>query len=277
MTRCQQLVFLSGRRRFKEGREEVEDDHRRGRPSTSGTDEDVEHVRQKAWSDRCLTVGMIADKLGMNSERVWRIITEDLGIRKICAKMVPRLLNEEQKERHVQVCQDILEQLETEPNLLKRVVTGDESWIFEYDPLTKRQSLEWKSALLPKPKKVSVFKSKTKVMLIAFFDVHGIFHAEFLPQSQTINQHIYKNILRRLMRSVKEKRRELWETRSWLLYHDNAPAHNALGIREFLAKDNIAVLEQPPYSPDLGPYAEISLVARSRKSFYLLIVALEVA
>ena len=32
---------------------------------------------------------------------------------------------------------DILEQLETEPNLLKRVVTGDESWIFEYNPLTK--------------------------------------------------------------------------------------------------------------------------------------------
>ena len=50
-------------------------------------------------------------------------------------------------------------------------------------------------------------------MLIAFFDVHGIVHAEFLPQSQTINQHVYKNILRRLMHSVREKRRELWETR----------------------------------------------------------------
>ena len=43
--------------------------------------------------------------------------------------MVPRLLNKEQKERRVQVYQDILEQLETESNLLKRVVTGDESWI----------------------------------------------------------------------------------------------------------------------------------------------------
>ena len=89
-------------------------------------------------------------------------------MRKICAKMVPRLLNEGQKERRVQVCQDTLEQLETEPNLLKKVVTGDESWVFEYDPLTKRQSLEWKSALSPRPKKARVFKSKTKVMLIAF-------------------------------------------------------------------------------------------------------------
>ena len=216
--------FFEWHRRFKEGREEVEDDHRSGRPSTSRTDENVEGVRQKVRSDRRLTVKMIADELGIISERVWRIITED---QKICAKMVPRLLKEGQKERRVQVCQDILEQLKTEPDLLKRVVTGDESWIFTYDPLTKRQSLEWKSALSPRPKKARVFKPKTKVILMAFFDVHGIVHAEFLPQSQTINQQVYKNILRRLMRSVREKRRELWETKSWLLDHDNAPAHTA--------------------------------------------------
>ena len=218
-------------RRFEEGREEVKDDHRSGRPSTSRTDENFERVRQKVRSDRRLTVKMIADELRINSERVWRIITENPGMRRICAKMVPRLVNEGQKERRVQVCQDILEQLETEPKLLKRVVTGDKSWIFEYDPLTK-----WKSALSPRPKKARVFKTKTKVMLIAFFDVQGIVHAEFLPQGQTINQHVYKNILRRLMRSVREKRRELWETKPWLLHHDNVPAHNALGIREFLAK-----------------------------------------
>ena len=55
-------------RRFKEGREEVEDDHRSGRPSTSRKDKNVERVRQKVRSDRRLTVRMIADELGMNSE-----------------------------------------------------------------------------------------------------------------------------------------------------------------------------------------------------------------
>ena len=43
-------------RRFKEGREEVLNDHRSGRPSTSRTDETVERVRQKVRSDRRLTV-----------------------------------------------------------------------------------------------------------------------------------------------------------------------------------------------------------------------------
>ena len=37
-----------------------------------------------------------------------------------------------------------------------------------------------------------------------------------------------------------------------MLHHDNAPSHNALSIREFLAKNNIAVMDQPPYSPDLA-------------------------
>ena len=63
-------------RRFKEGREEMEDDHRSGKPSTSRTDKNVEHVKQKVLSDRRLTVRMIADEMGMNSERVWRIITQ---------------------------------------------------------------------------------------------------------------------------------------------------------------------------------------------------------
>ena len=96
-------------RRFKEGREEGEDDHRSGKPSTSRTDENVERVRQKVRSNCRLAVRMIADELGMNSDRVWTIIMEDLGMRKICTKMVPGLLNEGQKERRVQVCQDILE------------------------------------------------------------------------------------------------------------------------------------------------------------------------
>jgi len=89
-------------KRFKDGREEMEDDHRTGRPSISRTEENIQHLREKVGSDRRLTVTMIANELDINSERVRRIITEDLEMRKICAKMVPRLLNEGQKEWRVQ-------------------------------------------------------------------------------------------------------------------------------------------------------------------------------
>ena len=144
---------------------------------------------------------------------------EELGIRKICAKMVSRLLADDQKERYVEVCQDILTRLETDPNLLGRTITSDESWIFEYDSFTKQQSLEWKSSTSPRPKKARMSKSKVKVMLIAFFDVRGIVHKEFLPQGQTINQRhsaVFDAV------SVCEKRQELWDEKSWVLHHDNA-------------------------------------------------------
>ena len=96
-------------RRFKEGREDVDDDPRAGRPSTSKTEENIERVRQVVRGDRRLTVRIIADEVGMNHNAVWEIITEDLGMRKICAKMVPKLLSNDQKDRRKQVCQDVIE------------------------------------------------------------------------------------------------------------------------------------------------------------------------
>ena len=98
-------------KRFEDGKEDVEDDPRNERPTTSRTNKNVEGVRKKVRSDHRLTVRMIADELSMNSKRVLRIITKDLGMRKICAKMIPRLLNDGQKKHRVQVCQDILRQL----------------------------------------------------------------------------------------------------------------------------------------------------------------------
>ena len=174
-------------------------------------------------------------------------------MRKLCAKMVPKILSEYQRQRRFTVCQDITEHLEAEPDLLNSVITGDEAWVFKYDPETKRQSHEWKSYGSPKPKKARKSKSKVKLMLIVFFDIQGIVHFEFLPQGQTVNQTVYKEILRRLVKSVRDKRWSLWETNAWALHHDNAPAHTALSICQFFAERNIATLVHSPYSPNLAP------------------------
>ena len=165
----------------------------------------------------------------------------------------------------MQVCQNIIEYLQNEPDLLRRVITSHETWTFEYDPEIKCQSSQWKSPTSPRPKKARRSKSKVKVMLITFFDVRSIVHCEFLLQGQTINQQVYRKILRRLLRSVRGKKRELWQGKLWLLQHDNTPAHNVLSIWQFLAGKNIAVLEQPPYSPDLAP-CDLFLFPCSRRS-----------
>ena len=45
----------------------------------------------------------------------------------------------------------------------------------------------------------------------------------------------------------------MWKNDSWVLHHDNAPAHNTLSVKMFLMKHKITVLEHPLYSPDLAP------------------------
>jgi histone-lysine N-methyltransferase SETMAR len=79
-----------------------------------------------------------------------------------------------------------------------------------------------------------------------------IVHFEFLEQGQTVNQHCYLEILARLREAVHQRRPELWPN-AWISYHDNALTHNALSVREFLAKKSIMKLDHPPYSPDLAP------------------------
>ena len=77
---------------FSEGRTLVEDEQRSGRPSAAQTGDNTAHVRELVRFDRRLTVRMTADEVNMNRENVRLILTEELGLRKICAKMVPRNL-----------------------------------------------------------------------------------------------------------------------------------------------------------------------------------------
>jgi len=55
-----------------------------------------------------------------------------------------------------------------------------------------------------------------------------------------------------LRESVRRKRPGLWPDK-WIFHHDNAPAHDALRVREFLAKNSITKMDLPPYLPDLVP------------------------
>ena len=118
-------------------------------------------------------------------------------MRKFCAKMVPKIFSEYQRQRRFTVCQDITKRLEAEPDFLNSVIAGNETWVFEYDPKTKRQSRERKSYGSPRPMKARKSKSKVKVMLIVFFDIQGIVHFKFLHQGQTVNQTLYKEIIMR--------------------------------------------------------------------------------
>ena len=78
-------------------------------------------------------------------------------------------------------------------------------------------------------------------------------HHEFFPQGQTVNQHFYKKVLTRIVNKIRQKRRASWAGKTWILHHDNAPAHTALSVKQFLVSKEITTLHHPAYSPDLAP------------------------
>ena len=126
-------------KRFKEGRMSVGEDPRPGRPSTSTNDDHVERFRAVIRGNRRLTVREVADEVGISIGSCH----QKLQMRRVSAKFVPRLLNDDQKEKCVEISQELLANANGNENFLKNVITGDKTWVYGYDVETKMQSSQW--------------------------------------------------------------------------------------------------------------------------------------
>ena len=79
--------------RFKNVRDDLNDDSRPGRPEASNRVELVEKVREIIAIDANFTVRMLAEELNLSYCTIYTILTEDLGKRKVFARFVPHQLN----------------------------------------------------------------------------------------------------------------------------------------------------------------------------------------
>jgi len=93
------------------------------------------------FSEGRVGVRVIAEELIMNRETGRQIVKGDLGVKKISAKMVPRISTHDQKQRWLHITSYLLRNAE----MFYRVITGDETLYFQYDPETKRYSMQWKT------------------------------------------------------------------------------------------------------------------------------------
>lgn len=238
---------------FKEGRDSATSDTRSGRPSTSRNEKTINQVETLVLADRRITIRELAEEVDISTGSIHSILHEDLLLRRVAATLVPNFLTIHHKQLRLDVAQDMLDCVARDSNFMNNIITGDESWIYGYDPETKAQSSEWKHPSSPRPKKVRRVNSAVKVMLTVFFDCQGVVHHEYAPPKQTITKEYYQEVLRRLRDAVRRKRRDLWQAQSWHLHHDNAPAHRSHLIQAFLTKHNVPTVQQAPYSPDMAP------------------------
>jgi hypothetical protein len=191
--------------RFKEGRERVDDNTREGRPSTSRVGENVQRVHDLMMSDSLITTRIITDKLGISEGSVQTNLKEDLNMRTLCAKNRSEIFDSGAKT--TTCC--LLPRLDGDEegsNFLQRVITGDESQIYEYDTETKRQKSGSMVVCLA-TKKHKSFKNEDHAPF--FFNVRGVVHHEFVPQGQTVSDAFYVKVLKRLHKRVRHVRPEL--------------------------------------------------------------------
>ena len=155
-------------KRFKEGRESVRDDERCGRSKEFRTPELIGQIKNFMDQDRCVSIEAISAHVDVSVGTVHTIIHKELKMWKICGKFVQRVLREDQKERRCHDSRKMVELINSDPAVLGDLVTCNESWIYCYDPETKKQSSQWKHAGSPRPKKARQSKSSHKLLMIPF-------------------------------------------------------------------------------------------------------------
>lgn len=105
----------------------MDEDEQSGRPSISRSKSLITEMKNVIHGNQ-LTVPEVADEVGISIGSCHTILAEDLGTHEVSKKLVPRLLTD-----------DLLQRANDE-NLLKNVITGDNTWVYNYDTETKKQS-----------------------------------------------------------------------------------------------------------------------------------------
>ena len=233
---------------FNEGRENVQDEARSGRPSLVN-DNLVRKVNERRFT--------VSD-LSLHFPQISRLYSTTLSvviwvIGKCVHDGCPRCSQRSTKKHRVACALTFLMRYHKErDDILSHIVTGDETWVSHITPESKQQSLHWKHTGSPKRKNFKQTFSTRKIMCNVFWDRQGVLLLEFLPQGTTINSAVYCETLNKLRRVIQNKRRGMLSA-TILLLHDNARPHSTAQTQNLITSFKWEQMDHPPYSPDLAP------------------------
>jgi len=141
-----------------------------------------------------------------------------------------------------------------DPNdLLSRLVTTDETWLYHYDPETKQQSMEWRHSGSPRPKKNSECTNPLEKFSPRFFEIKAESSSLIIFQRAKLSTRSITHLCWCNWRTFWRKNAERKATKWVLFLHDDAPAHWAFATQKKLAYLGFQCLDHPSYSPDLAP------------------------
>ncbi|KAJ8944489.1 hypothetical protein NQ318_011746 [Aromia moschata] len=172
---------------------------------------------------RRLSIRGLAEIIGINKECVRQILHESFNMRKVSAKMVPKL-TPGQNESRMNICADILNNSDTDPGLLDTVITCDKLCLFEDDQIQIQSEDD------------------------------RIVYVHWVSEGQTVNQHYFIEALSALCERVRRRRPDFWKTKSWSKKDSSRQSTGPFcfvsdGV--FFAKYGITVLEHHYTRPTL--------------------------
>lgn len=236
---------------FDRGRTSLQDEFREGRPKSAVLPQTIDAVRNLIMQDRHVTYLEIEASLSISSTSIHSILHEHLAVKKICSRWIPHKLTIDQKKARVDWCKKMLKKFNRGASKdVYKIVTGDESWIYSYEPETKQQSTVWVFQGELNPTKVARARSTSKQMVACFFRISGPVTIVPLVERKTVNSEWYTTIcLPEVFGELRKDNRR----RRIILHHDNASSHTSYATTEFLSNQKIELMSHPPYSPDLAP------------------------
>ena len=153
-----------------------------GRPSVSHNEENVDQVLDLVMQDSHVTYAQLEHEIGLSSGTINFILHKELRLRKLCTRWIPNSLTSEQnwpeliiaKLARVDYCKIMLKRFVNESSRgVSNILTGDETWIYHYNPETKRYLKEWVEEGAPSPTIVCRARSVGKQMCAIFLDPVG--------------------------------------------------------------------------------------------------------
>jgi len=216
---------------FKHGDFSACDAPRPGRLKTVTTPDSIGQIHELILEDRRISAKSIAEQLDISRERVGSIIHEDLDMRKLSSKWVPKCLNADQKRQRCQSSEQLLEFFRRDPNgFLSRLIAMDETCLYHNDPETKQHSIERRhsGSPSPHPKKFRVQKSAGKVLVSIFWGIKTASSSLIIFQRAKLSTRSITYLCWCNWRTLWKKNAAGKSPRRVLFLHDSAPAHRAL-------------------------------------------------
>ncbi len=156
-------------RSFAAGCTSLVDKERVHRHKSGRSPANIQNVKNMIDTDKSVTFATIITQTGLSQTTVHRIVHKDLQLHLRCAKLLPAFLTPRHIVERFNHASEMLQSLRTKPSFLKKIITMDEAWCYQYDPELKRQASQWLAPGEPRPSHPRRTLSVKKIMLVAFF------------------------------------------------------------------------------------------------------------